>query len=269
MTEPIRTLLVDDEVLARRRLRRLLGEEPDVEIIGEAPDGREAIAAIQSGHPDLVFLDVQMPVLDGFGVLAALEPDAMPAVIFVTAFDQYAVRAFEVHAVDYLLKPFDGDRLRSAVNRARVQLREEGSATQRRLLDLLASMSAGERGEATERATRAAGRPLDRMMIKSGGRVYFVKASEIDFIEAAGNYVRLHVGTESHLLRETMNAVEAKLDADQFLRIHRSTIVNLDRIREMQPWFSGEYVVIMKDGRQLKLSRGYRDRLEERLGRSL
>ena len=264
----IKTLIVDDEALARRRLRRLLEAEREADVVGEAANGRDAITAIRELQPDLLFLDVQMPEMDGFGVLEEVGAEQMPAVIFVTAFDQYAVRAFEVHALDYLLKPFDADRLRGAFERARQHLAGNGSqapASQQQQIMALLETLAAERRDAPL-GSRPPERPADRLMIKSAGRVYFVKVSEIDYVEAAGNYVRLHVGKDAHLLRETMNGVEARLDSGQFLRIHRSTIVNLDRVKEMQPWFSGEYVVIMKDGTQLKLSRGYRDRLEERLG---
>ena len=265
----IKTLIVDDEALARRRLRRLLEAERDADVVGEAANGRDAVTAIRELQPDLLFLDVQMPEMDGFGVLEEVGAGQLPAVIFVTAFDQYAVRAFEVHALDYLLKPFDADRLRGAFERARQHVTGNGGQApanqQQQIMALLESLAA-ERRDLGPIGTRAPERPADRLMIKSGGRVYFVKVSEIDYVEAAGIYVRLHVGKDAHLLRETMNGVEARLDSGQFLRIHRSTIVNLDRVKEMQPWFSGEYVVIMKDGTQLKLSRGYRDRLEERLG---
>ena len=266
----IKTLIVDDEALARRRLRRLLEAERDADVVGEAANGRDAISAIRELQPDLLFLDVQMPEMDGFGVLEEVGPEQLPAVIFVTAFDQYAVRAFEVHALDYLLKPFDAERLKGAFERARQHVAAGAGAgqtpanQQQQIMALLESLAAERRD--LPLGARATERPADRLMIKSAGRVYFVKVSEIDYVEAAGNYVRLHVGKDAHLLRETMNGVETRLDAGQFLRIHRSTIVNLDRVKEMQPWFSGEYVVIMKDGTQLKLSRGYRDRLEERLG---
>ncbi|HUF25428.1 MAG TPA: LytTR family DNA-binding domain-containing protein [Gemmatimonadaceae bacterium] len=270
----IKTLIVDDEALARRRLRRLLEAERDADVVGEAATGPEAIAAVRELRPDLVFLDVQMPEMDGFAVLQELDAAEVPAVIFVTAFDQYAVRAFEVHALDYLLKPFDAERLRGAFARARRQLNGAaagaGAGTedqQQQIMRLLESIAA-ERREQGHAGARASEKPADRLMIKSSGRVYFVKVGEIDYVEAAGNYVRLHIGKDAHLLRDTMSGVEARLDPSQFLRIHRSTIVNLDRVKEMQPWFSGEYVVIMKDGKQLKLSRGYRDRLDDKLGNS-
>jgi two-component system, LytTR family, response regulator len=253
----LRTLIVDDEPLARGRLRQMLQEEPDIEIIGESEDGMEALEAIRRDRPDLVFLDVQMPELDGFGLLTELGRDAMPAIIFVTAHDQFALRAFEVHALDYLLKPFDAERLGSALKRARIWLeRRGGDDLGARLAAMLTDLRGG------------AGKPQDRLAVKSSGRVVLLRHEEIDWVEASDNYVNLHVGKESHLLRETMNSLEQRLPSDQFLRINRSTIVNLDRVRELQPMFHGEYSVILRDGTRLSLSRGYRDRLSLLLGKS-
>jgi two-component system LytT family response regulator len=250
----IQALIVDDERLARKRIRSLLKNERDVEVVGECADGAEALAAIRKQSPDLVFLDVQMPEMDGFQVLQEVGGDRMPAVVFVTAYDKYALRAFEVHALDYLLKPFDEDRFGEALRRAKEQvLGGSNGELHGRLIALIEHLRSGERY-------------VDRLLVKASGRVLFLKTEDIDWIEAAGNYVRLHVGRESHLLRETMNTIETKLDPAHFLRIHRSTIVNLDRIKEMQPWFSGEYVVLLKDGTELRLSRGYRDKFDERLG---
>lgn len=253
----IRALIVDDEPLARERVTTLLAQEPDVEVVGECRDGREAVAAIRQLDPDLVFLDIQMPGADGFDVIQAVGPEKMPLVIFVTAYDQHALRAFEVRALDYLLKPFDRERFRDALARARGQIegRESGDLG-RRLLALVQEIRPGP--------PRA-----DRLVVKSGGRLFFLRTDEIDWIEASGNYVRVHVGAESHLLRETMASLEAKLDQDRFLRIHRSRIVNLERVKEMQPWLNGEYVVILTTGVRLTLSRGYREKLQERLGRPL
>jgi two-component system, LytTR family, response regulator len=252
----IRTLIVDDEPLARQRLRTLLESDPDITLVGECGDGREAVAALREQQPDLVFLDVQMPELDGFGVLRALNQERMPAVIFVTAHDRYALRAFEVHALDYLLKPFDKDRFRTALERAKAQVRrEQGGDVGQRLLDLL-------------RDVQESRKPQERLVVKSGSRVYFVRVEDIDWIEAAGNYVRLHVGKEDHLLRESMGGLEARLHSNRFLRIHRSTIANIERIRELQPSFHGDYVVILQDGTELTLSRGYRDKLQGLLGHS-
>ena len=255
-SQPVRALIADDEPLARERLRTLLATESWIEVVGEAVGGTETIAAIQKLRPDLVFLDVQMPGATGFEVIEAIGPDRMPFVVFVTAYDQYALRAFDVHAVDYLLKPFDKDRFYSGLAKVRQQIerRSEGEL-ERRLLELVQDLRPANR--------------MERFVIKSGGRVFFVRAEDIDWIEAAGNYVKLHVGTEAHLFRETMNALEARLNSDTFYRIHRSHIVNIERVRELQPWFNGEYVVFLKDGTRLTLSRGYREKLQERLGRSL
>jgi two-component system LytT family response regulator len=251
----IRTLVVDDEPMARERVLALLRHEQDVEVVGECSDGTQAVAAIQEHSPDLVFLDVQMPGLDGFGVIEAMGAEKMPTVIFVTAYDEYALRAFEVHALDYLLKPFGRDRFRQTLDHARASLeRRRAGDLGRRLLALVNDIK-------PEPAR------LDRLIVKSGGRVFFLRTEEIDWIEAAGNYVRLHLGEESHLFRETMNRMESRLDPKRFARIHRSRIVNTERIKELQPWFNGEYVVVLSNGTRLPLSRGYRDKLQERLGK--
>jgi two-component system, LytTR family, response regulator len=274
----VRVLIVDDEPIARRRMRRLLRLEDDVEVIDDVGSGREAVEAIQRDRPDLVLLDVQMPDLDGFGVVDALGIDQMPPTIFVTAFNEYAVRAFDVHAIDYLLKPFDTDRFRAAFVRARVHLEQRSSAEQGRKIRALLEQVLGEGAVANvDRSPPANGngqavaaprhRFVDRLMVKHDGRVFFVKATDVDWFEASGNYVRIHVGKVSHLIRETMQRVEAQLDPSMFVRIHRAVIVNLDRIRELQPWFAGDYVVILRDGRQLKLSRTYREHLHTRMQR--
>ena len=254
----IRTLIVDDEPLARERMRTLLSGEPDVDLVGEAVDGLEAVDAILEQSPDLVFLDVQMPKLDGFEVIQTVGADRMPAVVFVTAYDQHALRAFEVQALDYLLKPFDRDRFQGALDRVRRQLDNVDTGDlNRRLLALVRDLKG-------DRAQKA-----DRLVVKSGGRLFFLRADEIDWIEAAGNYVRLHVGADAHLLRETMNSIESRMHPETFFRIHRSHIVNIERIKELQPWFNGEYVVILRNGTKLTLSRGYREKLQERLGKPL
>jgi two-component system, LytTR family, response regulator len=252
----LRTLIVDDEPLARGRLRQLLQDEADIEIIGECEDGVTALETIRRERPDLVFLDVQMPELDGFGLLQELGQEFMPAIIFVTAHDQFALRAFEVHALDYLLKPFDAERLQRALTRARGWLERRGSEDLGTKLSALLTDLRGPTGKLQ-----------DRLAVKSSGRVVLLKHEEIDWIEAADNYVNLHVGKESHLLRETMNNLEQRLPPERFLRISRSTIVNLDRVRELQPMFHGEYAVILRDGVRLSLSRGYRDRLSQLLGK--
>jgi len=245
---------VDDEPLARERLASLLAGEPDIEIVGQCRDGEEAVTAIHDHSPDLVFLDVQMPHMNGFEVIEAVGVERMPLVIFVTAYDQHALRAFQVKALDYLLKPFDKERLTDALQRARKQIeREETGDLGRRLMALVKDLRKDQPRS-------------DRLVVKSGGRLFFLRADEIDWIEAAGNYVRLHVGTTSHLLRETMNAIEARLDPEKFFRIHRCRIVNMERIQELQPWLNGEYAVLLRTGTRLTLSRGCREKLQERLG---
>jgi two-component system LytT family response regulator len=253
----IKVLVADDEPLARERLTGLLSQEPDIEVVGQARDGEEAITAIHDDTPDLVFLDVQMPQMNGFEVIEAVGTDKMPLVIFVTAYDQHALKAFQVRALDYLLKPFDRERFKDALQRARKQLeREENGDLGRRLLALVKDLRRDQPKS-------------DRLVVKSGGRLFFLRTDEIDWVEAAGNYVRLHVGPASHLLRETMNAIEGRLDPEKFFRIHRSRIVNMERIQELQPWLNGEYAVLLRTGTRLTLSRGYREKLQDRLGRSI
>jgi two-component system LytT family response regulator len=247
----IRTCIVDDEPLARERLRSLLASEPDIELIGECENGSSAIPFIERHAPDLLFLDVQMPGKDGFAVLQALDANVPPAVVFVTAYDQYALQAFDVHALDYLLKPFSGTRFRRALQRVRVELQRESPRAEmnERLLSFIQDLRQPKRPE--------------RLVLKTAGRVSFVRVDEIDWIEAEGNYVRLHIGSASHLLRETMKGMESKLDPDRFIRIHRSTIVNTDRIKELQPLFHGEYAVILRDGTRLTASRGPENKLRK------
>jgi two-component system LytT family response regulator len=255
-TPSTRVLVVDDEPLARERLRTLLQEEPGFEVVGEAGDGTTGAESIRALSPDLVFLDVQMPGADGFDVIDAVGPHKMPFVVFVTAYDRYALRAFDVHAVDYLLKPFDRERFKQALGRAQQQLERAGGDLERRLTAIVQDLKP------------ARGR-TDRFVVKSGGRIFFVRTNEIDWIEAAGNYVKLHVGNDAHLIRETMSAVEARLSPDMFVRIHRCHIVNIEQVRELQPWFNGEYAVFLKNATRLTLSRGYRERLQERVGRGI
>ncbi|MGE0362389.1 MAG: LytR/AlgR family response regulator transcription factor [Vicinamibacterales bacterium] len=251
----IRTMVVDDETMARERIVGLLQQEKDIELIGQCADGQQAVDAIQHQQPDLVFLDVQMPACDGFGVIEKVGAEKMPAVVFVTAYDEYALKAFEVHALDYLLKPFGRDRFQQTLQHARSHVER------RRAGDL------GKRLMALVQDIKPEPQRLDRLVVKSGGRVFFLRTDDIVWIEAAGNYVRLHLGEDSHLFRETMNGMEARLDPRRFVRIHRSRIVNSDRIKELQPWFNGEYVVILQNGTRLTLSRGYREKLQERLGK--
>jgi two-component system LytT family response regulator len=257
MSNKIRAVIVDDEPLARRRLTKLLGEDADVEVIAECANGRDAITVIEAEQPDLLFLDVQMPEVDGFAVIEAIDEEKMPLVIFVTAFDKYALRAFEVHAVDYLLKPFDRARFAKAFGQAKRRLKgERGDQVNARTLALLEEL-------------RAQAGYLERLIIKSGGRVFFIKSDDIDWIEAEGKYVRLHVGKDSHLLREALSNLESRLDPKKFLRVHRSHIVNLERIRELEPWFHNEYRVILRDGTKLMMSRSCRKRLGDLLGGEL
>ena len=250
----IRTLIVDDEPLGRERIRALLARDPEIDVVEECPDGRRAVVAIERSRPDLVFLDVQMPEMDGFAVLEAIAGDRMPAIIFVTAYDRYAVQAFEVHALDYLLKSFDRDRFEAALERAKEEIqRSKTGVLNERLAGLLEDLQAKQKR-------------LTRLVVKSGGRIVFLGADEIDWVEAADNYVRIHAGRESHLIRETLQSLEGRLNPDKFLRIHRSTLVNLDRIRELQPLFHGDYLVKLNDGTELTLSRNYREKLLEPLG---
>src|SRR5688572_30948150 len=252
MNEKIRTLIVDDEPLARRNLRLLLEKDPQIEILGECANGREAVKAINTLSPDLIFLDIQMPEMDGFDVVEHVGPDQIQAIIFVTAFDQYALKAFDVHALDYLLKPFDDERFAHALRRAKSQI--EAREINRLSKRLLALLDERERLSSTQQKNY-----LTRVMIKASGRVVLLKVDDIDFIEADGNYAKLHAGRKAHLLREKMHDLEARLDPAKFVRIHRSVIVNLDRIKEMQPHFNGDYIVILEDGRKLRLSRTRRE----------
>ncbi len=266
LDRPIRVLIVDDEPPARKRIAKLLREQDGFEAVGECANGKEALAAIRSEEPDLVLLDVQMPELSGLDLLEALDPDALPAVIFVTAYDQHALRAFELHAVDYLLKPFDDERFEIALQRAKARI-ERGhlAGLSRRLLALLRTVQE-DRSEPVELVAEHP-QPTDRLAIRSGDRILIVKVEDIDWIEGAGVYARLHVGAKTHLIRETLTNLAEQLDAERFVRIHRSTIVNRERVRELRSYFHGEYIVLLDDGTQLKLSRSYRDSLESIAGR--
>ena len=252
----LRALIVDDEPFARERVRRLLAADAEVEVVGECADGFAAVAAVREHTPDLLFLDVQMPGKDGFAVLDEIAGEHAPLVIFLTAYDNYAVRAFEACALDYLLKPFDEERFEKAIARAKAQLRRAEEAD----TPVASLLSAQE--------ARGANMPLERVVVKTGGRIFFLKTAEVDWIEAYGNYVRLHVGQTSYLLREPISSLEAQVDSARFLRIHRSALVNIERIREMQPMFHGQYVVILHDGTRLTLSRRYRSKLQKSLGKA-
>ena len=247
----LRALIVDDEPLARERIRHLLRDEPEIEIVGEGGSGTEALEQIRRHAPELLFLDVQMPGMDGFEVLRQLPADRLPMVIFTTAYDQHAVRAFEAHALDYLLKPFKPARFKEAVQRARALIADrQAGTTARGLLDMLGAAAPGTQ--------------LTRLAIKTDDKVVFVTIGEVDSIESAGNYVVVHVGKDSHVLRETLTSLEGKLPAKQFMRISRAAIVNLERVRELQPMFKGESVVILKDGRAIPTTRSLRE-IQEKL----
>jgi two-component system, LytTR family, response regulator len=253
----LRTLIVDDEPVARRRLRRLLRLAPDVEVVAECGDGATAVEAIRSATPDLVLLDVQMPELDGFGVIQALGAERLPTIVFVTAHDQYALRAFDVHALDYLLKPVDGERLLRALTRVRTLLAgRTGTTVDPRVLALLTDLANQQKF-------------LSRLPVRADGRLLLVNMSDVDWIGAADNYVTLHVAGREYLLRDTMGRLERELDPSRFVRIHRSSIVQIDRIKELLPDFHGDFIVVLADGTRLTLTRGYRPKVEHVLGRSL
>jgi len=243
----LRALIVDDEALARGRLRKLLAEAADVEIVGECSNGPEAIAFIRERRPDLVFLDVQMPEVSGFDVLRALPAETWPAVVFVTAHNQHAIEAFEVHALDYLLKPFTQARLLAAVQRAREHLASRNQAAiNQQLADWLKSSK-------TEPAY------LSRIAVKTGTQTLFIRVEDLDYIESVGNYALLHTRAENHVLRETLTNLEAKLPPHLFLRISRSILVNLERVRSLQCNPGGEYLVVLQDDRQLMMTRGVKE----------
>ncbi len=249
----IRALVVDDEPLAREIIREMIRRDSEISVVGECGNGLDAVTMIETERPDMVFLDIQMPEMDGFAVIEAVGAQAMPVVIFVTAYDQYAVNAFKVHALDYILKPFDWERFADALLRAKSQIRRESDLSDK--LDALL------------RQMRKKHDFVERLIIKTNGRVIFLRTEEIDWIEAEGNYVRLHVGKDSYLQRDTIGGMEAKLDPTQFPRIHRSAIVNIDRVQELRPWFQGDYCVILRNGKELPLSRNYWDKLRQILGR--
>lgn len=264
MSRTMRAVIVEDEPVALERLRRLLAEEGDVDVVAEAETGSEALRRLRGEDPDVVFLDIHLPDMDAFEVVREMGPSNMPLVVFVTAYEEHALHAFEVNAVDYVLKPFDAERLASAVHDVRRRLDLESAAERaRRLGSLLELME--ERGFRPDAGPGSEG----RLVVKSQGKIRFVSVDEIDWIEAAGNYVRLHLtGGGSELVRETMTRLEEHLDPDRFVRIHRSSIVNLDRVLEIRHWSSGEYIVELEDGTELKLTRTYRERIMDRvLGR--
>ena len=254
---PIRALIADDESLARKFIRQMLKDDHDVEIVGECGNGREAVAMIRKQNPDLVFLDVQMPEMDGFAVLESIGTERLPEIIFATAYEQYAIRAFELHALDYLLKPFDQARFKDAIKHAKERFRSEHrNEGQTQISALLESIK---------------NKPqyLDRLMIKAAGRITFLSIDEINWIEADDKYVHLHTGKIAPMVRQTLSAMETQLDPKKFRRVHRSAIVNVGRIKELQPLFSGEHSILLEDGTKLTLSRNYKDKLFEFLGKPL
>jgi two-component system LytT family response regulator len=258
MNEKIAALIVDDEPLARKFVRRMLEKHSAVEIVGECGNGNEAATAIKEKKPDLVFLDVQMPEMDGFTTLETLSAQSLPQIVFVTAYEQYAIRAFEIYALDYLLKPFDQPRFDKAMTRVYEKNvdREQANTERKQIAALLENVS--------QKSPY-----LERLVVKTGGRIIFLKTSEIDWIQADDKYAHLHTGNKSHLVRQTLGALEAQLDPQKFIRIHRSAIVHIERIQELQPMFAGEHTVVLENGTKLTLSRSYKNKLFEILGNPL
>jgi two-component system LytT family response regulator len=251
----IRTLIVDDMELARQRLKQALETDTDIEIIGECSNGEQAVAAIKGEKPDLVFLDVQMPELSGFGVVESVGVLNMPTVVFVTAYDQFALDAFEVEAIDYVMKPYDDERVARTVARAKRQInRPDSEKVREHLLSLLTTVEGKNRY-------------LKRIAIKTANHTVLVSVEDIDWIGGAGNYLELHCGKEHYLLRERFHQLESKLNPDEFVRVHRSTIVNIDRIKRLHPLFNGDHLIILKDGTELNLSRTHHERLLTQIGR--
>jgi len=261
MPKPIRTIIVDDEHYAREVIRHLLASKEDVEILAECSNGYEAVEAIVKLKPDLVFLDIQMPEMDGFQVVKQAEYFHRPYYIFATAYDSFALKAFEVNALDYLLKPFDDERFYTALTKAKNQISQEAFGL------------IGEKLSGLIDYAQASAKPtvqyLSKIPIKETGRIYFVDTAAIDWIEAADQYIQLHVGSKKHLIRERMNEMERQLDPRLFCRIHRSTMVNLHQIKELQPFFKGDYLVILKDGTSLKLTRSRKEAFQKAFGITL
>jgi two-component system, LytTR family, response regulator len=256
----LRTVIADDEHLARKKLRLLLESETGVKVVAECQDGQQTVHAVQTHKPDLLFIDIRMPHLDGFQVLEEIGADEMPAVVFTSAYDQFAIRAFEAHALDYLLKPFEAERLHHAVERARAELlKSHNRDLTARILDLISQRT---------QPKSDAGLANDRMVVRTAGKVIFLDVAEIDWIEAAANYVKLHVGPEWYTMREGIGRIAERLDAERFVRIHRSVIVNVQKIRELQPCDSGEYIAVLKNGKELSCSRGYHAHLQRLIGKN-
>jgi two-component system, LytTR family, response regulator len=264
----IKVIVADDERVARRRMVRLLREEPDITVIAECAGGRAAVEHIKAESPDLVLLDVQMPDLDGLGVIDAVGVERMPPVVFVTAFDQYAIRAFELHAVDYLLKPYDSERFREALSRARERLgrgRADGADLEQLRALLRDALVASPKPDGAGRATNGHREGVERLAVRINGGLRIVRTSDVDWFETDGNYIRLHVAGANHLIRSTAVNLESQLDPRRFVRIHRRFLVNLDRIVEVQPWFAGDAIVRLRDGTKLRLTRTYREQFHRRL----
>jgi len=260
---PIKAVIVDDEALARDAIRLRLKGEPDIEVVGEAADGADAVDLLRKIHPDLLFLDVQMPVMDGFEVIEHVPSEHLPIVVFVTAYDQYALKAFETHALDYLLKPFTASRFHAAIDRARLEVAKSGDrGTHQRLVELLEERRRA-RARPPDRNGAAQGY-LTRLAVKRNQRIALVGAADIDWIESSGNYAHLHANSASYVVRMTMGELERRLDPARFVRIHRSTIVQIDRIQDIIAAWHGDFDVTLRDGTVLRLSRNYRDRVLDR-----
>lgn len=253
-------IIVDDEHYAREIIKLLLVDEPDFDIVGECSNGAEAIKVINNLHPDLVFLDIQMPEIDGFEVIKNIDSDYTPHFIFVTAFDEYALRAFDVNAIDYLLKPYDDDRFRDALIKAKRHMEQyDFNKMNDKLSSLLTQIELKENDHINNQS-------ISKIPVKNGSRIYFVNVDSVDWIEAADQYVKLHTGEKYHLIRESMNRLEEKLSTKSFFRIHRSTIINIDRVKELQPYSKGDYIVILINGTTLRMSRNRKDKLQQMLG---
>lgn len=267
---PIRAMVVDDEPLARQRILRLLADREEFEVVGEFGSGRKAALAIPEIEPDLLFLDVQMPEMGGFEVLESLSRSRPPVVIFVTAFDEYAVRAFEVHALDYIMKPFDDDRFEEALAHARAQLHlESGESLRLRLTHAVRALRDVDEVALPSRSSPPGVRWLERLLIRTQDRALFVRVRDIDWIEAADYNIRIHTAERTYTTRETLAGLAEKLDPRKFVRVHRSTIINIDRLREIQPYFHGAYILTLRDGTEVRMSRSRRQGLEEALGQSI
>ncbi|NNJ65699.1 MAG: response regulator [Xanthomonadales bacterium] len=267
MEDVLKTLIVDDEALARRGLKHRLGGIEDLEIVAEARNGREALDLIRDRQPDLVFLDIQMPGMDGFDVLRALPDDAMPAIVFVTAFDDYAIKAFEANALDYLLKPIEDERLAEALDRVRRNRDEKRAMKHKRSLLRLVSQITGEPVRSMKELSargvdKLKKKEKPKLAIRDAGRTTWVPQEEIEWIDAAGDYMCVHAGGETHIMRMTMKKLEQELDPEILQRIHRSTIVNIHKVRQMQAHINGEYFLTLEGGHRIKLSRSYKDKLK-------